>query len=134
FAGCDAVVNCAFASSGGFRASRLANLSLIQAVLSHRNIKSYVHLSSIAVYGRLANGKSSFKDPQPATAYGREKEIHERHVLSAAPHSSTKRVIIRLGHVYGAEQMMSRFIFESIAMPSFRLPFGGEGVSNCVSR
>jgi hypothetical protein len=46
---------------------------------------------------------------------------------------STKRYhIIRLGHVYGDEQWLSRYILENAADNRFRLPYDGNRSSNAI--
>ncbi|MDD5302615.1 MAG: NAD-dependent epimerase/dehydratase family protein [Elusimicrobia bacterium] len=131
--GCESVVNCSYASSGGFRGSRLANEASISAVLGTQSVRRLVQLSSVAVYGASQDGSSTFERPRPTNSYGREKLAHEKFSISAAKTDSGRLTIVRVGHVYGAEQVMSRFILESISDRRFRLPdLEGEG-SNCVS-
>lgn len=125
--GCEAAVNCAFAAALGLRASRLANLSLIRSLASARTLEHVVHLSSVAVYGA---GSESSEAPRPITAYGREKLAHE----AAARLGRGAVAIVRVGHVYGAHQPMSRFILHALEQPEFALPDDGGLASNCVSR
>lgn len=131
--GCEVVVNCAYASSGGFRASRLANEATIFAVLEWQSVRRLVQLSSVAVYGSSRDHSSTFERPRPTNSYGREKLAHEAFAAAATKMASDRLTILRVGHVYGPEQVMSRFILESISDPRFRLPGLDGGGSNCVS-
>lgn len=128
---CGNVINCSYASAGGFRASRLANEAVISSILGVSGVTRLVHLSSVAVYGD--GRQSTFDRPKPRSSYGREKIRHEAFAVAAVKSARERLTILRVGHVYGAEQVMSRFILESISDPRFRLPHSdGEG-SNCVS-
>lgn len=125
---CAAVVNCAYASGGGVRANRRANLSLFDGVRRAAPDALFVHLSTVAVYcpGRIDPGR-----PRPGSSYGREKLRHERYLRSHLP--ADRLLVVRLGHVYGADTPISRFILDCLRDPRFRLPVGEAAASNAVA-
>lgn len=132
-AGCKTAINCGFASAGGFHAARVSNTALIEGLFSSPGVETVVHLSSLSVYGNMTDGASSFLHPTPSSGYGREKLAHEKIVAAAARRESKRGVILRLGHVYGAGQWISRFVLEALSSEGFLLPNDGTGASNCVA-
>lgn len=125
---CQAVVNCAFASGGGVLESRRANFEIFDGVQQAAPDAFFVHLSSVAVYGP---GPADADQPKPDSSYGKEKLEHERYLLS---HVRAERLLlIRLGHVYGADTPVSRFILDCLLEPNFELPVPDDAAANAVS-
>lgn len=131
--GCKTAINCGYASAGGFHAARAANKALIEGLFSAPGVEVVVHLSSVSVYGNMKDGSSTFMRPIPSSGYGREKLAHEKIAAAAARRASKRGIILRLGHVYGAGQWISRFVLEALSSGDFLLPNDGSGASNCVA-
>jgi nucleoside-diphosphate-sugar epimerase len=94
--------------------------------------KYLIHLSSVAVYGDFIPAhKELFRNPQPDSFYGRQKLQMESLLLTLANKHSMKCMILRIGHVYGAECRWSEAIFDMIN-DGFRLPFDGQLLSNAI--
>lgn len=127
----DIVVNCALPRYGPAKTfganQRLAN-SLARACAS----KYLIHLSSVAIYGDFIPGDEAlFCHPHPDTSYGRQKLQMESLLLTFAKKHSMKCMILRVGHVYGAECRWSEAIFD-LVKEGFRLPFDGQLLSNAI--
>ena len=130
--GADVVVNAALEIDRPKRA-RARNEALISALLDHAPRAVIVHLSSVAVYGSCVDASvSTFERPRPDATYGREKLHLERYALEAAQRLGRTLVILRLGHVYGPGQGISKEIFDVLSEDRWALPFGGELPSNAV--
>lgn len=129
---CDVVVNCAW--PGGLpRTAREQSEAIARNVLGLANIKQYITLSSVAVYGAILDGRAtSFKKPVPCNSYGRLKLGLEAFVENSAKKSSADVIIFRLGHVYGPHQWASRFVADFLEDQCFKLPFNGERDSNSI--
>lgn len=132
---CDAVVNCALAA-GAPRPARRINAEIIQNVRKAAgagHIRSFVHLSTVAVYGALYHPDlgGSFARPRAGDAYGRDKLFAERVMRRTFRGGGVDWFILRVGHVYGPEQGHSADFLGRIRS-GFRLPFEGTGPSNAV--
>jgi hypothetical protein len=91
-----------------------------------------IHFSSVGVYGTCISPRNTFDRPRPDHTYGRNKLSLERYLHRASAARGTRDlVILRMGHVYGAEQWVSRFVFDQAAR-GLRLPFNGAVSSNAV--
>jgi nucleoside-diphosphate-sugar epimerase len=133
FAGCDAVVNCALAK-GWPATSRERNEAIVRNLASASGAQVVVHFSSVAVYGPCSDPRyNSFERPQPDSAYGLEKLRLEQVAERLFARAGKQYHIVRLGHVYGPGQWVSREILERSGDASFALPFGGDISSNAVS-
>jgi hypothetical protein len=75
---------------------------------------------------------STFERPRPDSTYGREKLRLERFALRAAAQARQRLVILRLGHVYGPGQGISREFFDVLRDHLWDLPFGGALPSNAI--
>ena len=125
----DVIVNCASASCLWGQA-RKEDRAAIDAILSIG--ARVIHFSSVAVYGSCIDStRNTYDDPRPDIPYGRDKLNLERYTMRHAKKLGRRVVILRMGHVYGAEQWVSRFVFNQIGT-SFRLPFDGDRPSNAV--
>ena len=130
---CDAVVNCALAK-GWPRTARQQNEAIVGNIARAPSVRVAVHFSSVAVYGPCVEpARNSFERPRPDSAYGLDKLRLERVTARLLERSRKRYHIVRLGHVYGPSQWVSREILERSADPSFSLPFGGQIASNAVS-
>jgi nucleoside-diphosphate-sugar epimerase len=128
---CDVVINCASAS-GLAGSARLEDKTNLLALLALPQARRILHFSSVAVYSTcIIDGRNTFARPRPEQSYGRSKLWLERFALRhvAARH---ELFVLRLGHVYGPGQWVSRFVFDSLRDPSFGLPFDGALPSNAV--
>lgn len=125
----DVVVNCASASCLWGQA-RMEDRATVEAALAMS--KRLIHFSSVAVYSSCVDpSRNTYERPRPDAPYGRDKLNLERHTLRAAKKLGRRAVILRMGHVYGAEQWVSRYVLDR-AGTSFRLPFDGALPSNAV--
>lgn len=92
-----------------------------------------VHFSSVAVYGScITPGLGSFERPNADYPYAREKLALERYARRTARRTGRPLVVLRLGHVYGAEQWLSRFVLDRAERPDWALPFDGALSSNAI--
>jgi len=125
----DVVVNCASASSL-WGQSRIEDRGTIEAALA--GAARVVHFSSVAVYSSCVDpARNTFASPRPDSPYGRDKLNLERYATRRARDLRRRLVVLRMGHVYGAEQWVSRFVLDR-AGTDFRLPFDGSRPSNAV--
>jgi len=132
--GCTAAVNCSY-SAATTRDGRAANARMIANCAAGHGLETFVHLSSIAVYGRIVHAAlgSTFDTPRPDTGYGVDKWEMERLVRSRFETARGARAfVLRIGGAYGPGQQTSRDILATIQNPGFRLPFAGERTSNCI--
>lgn len=130
--GADVVVNAALEIDRPKRA-RLRNEALIAGILTHARSALVVHFSSIAVYGSCVDAAfSTFEHPRPDATYGREKLRLERVATSMARRRGQPLIVLRLGHVYGSGQGLSREIFDVLRDRTWGLPFDGALPSNAV--
>jgi nucleoside-diphosphate-sugar epimerase len=129
---CDVAINCAWAI-GLPGESRRTNNAIVQSISAVTGVKAAVFLSSTAVYGTCIDGtRSTFGRPRPDTNYGRVKLSLERFAARAAAGARKRWVVLRLGHVYGPHQWLSREILELLEEPTFRLAFDGARPSNAL--
>lgn len=130
--GADVVVNAALEIDRPKRA-RARNEALVSSILAHSRSALVVHLSTVAVYGSCVDVTSStFERPRPDGTYGREKLRLERFALRAAAQAGQRLMILRLGHVYGPGQGISREFFDVLRDRLWDLPFGGAIPSNAM--
>lgn len=125
---CSVVVNCAYPSAGGVVVSRRANRDLFDGVRRAAPGAVFIHLSSVAVYG-LAGARGDRLGPD--SSYGRDKLWHERYLQARVP--SDRLLIVRLGHVYGPNTPISRFVVDCHLDATFRLPVAEASPSNALS-
>ncbi|MBI5570691.1 MAG: NAD(P)-dependent oxidoreductase [Desulfomonile tiedjei] len=129
---CDAVVHCALATGLPVRAHS-QNEQMIRSICRVSGIKKLIFLSSVAVYGMcIDRERASFEDPKPDTSYGREKLAQERSLLKFNAGTPRTNYILRLGHVYGPNQAMSRRILHMAQDSRFALPLEGRLLSNAI--
>jgi len=132
-AGCDAVVNCALAK-GWPATARRQNEVIVRNIADAPGIRRVVHFSTVAVYGMCVDPRvSTFERPRPDSSYGADKLGLERLATRLFSARGIRHYIVRLGHVYGPSQWVSRDVLERVRDPSFALPFGGDNPSNAVS-
>ncbi len=130
--GADVVVNAALEIDRPKRA-RARNEALVSSLLAHSRSTLVVHFSSVAVYGSCVDGTfSTFERPRPDSTYGREKLRLERFAMQAAAGTGQRLMILRLGHVYGPGQGISREFFDVLRDRLWDLPFGGALPSNAI--
>jgi nucleoside-diphosphate-sugar epimerase len=129
---CAAVVNCAFAIGPPREAFR-ENLAMIRNVAAAAAVRNAVFLSTVAVHGSCPDARrTTFEKPKWDNAYGEEKWHLEQKTASILREAGKRSVIVRLGHVYGPGQWLSRETFEFLRDPAFKLPFGGARPSNAI--
>lgn len=132
-AGCDAVVNCALAK-GWPATARQQNEAILRNIVAAPGVRRVVHFSSVAVYGMCVDPRvSTFARPRPDSSYGVDKLRQERLAARLFGAREIRHYVVRLGHVYGPSQWVSRDVLERVRDPAFALPFGGENPSNAVS-
>lgn len=83
-----------------WRVNRDGTRHLIEAAVRHR-VSTFVHFSTVAVYGETEEMADEESPVAPATPYGRSKLAAEEVVRQAARQSSLKTTILRLPVVYG---------------------------------
>jgi nucleoside-diphosphate-sugar epimerase len=129
---CDVVVNCAWAV-GPPGEPRRRNEAIVKGICGVPAVKTLVFLSSVAIYGSCIDSTcGTFARPCPDTNYGRLKLRLERFAARAVAPGGKRWAMLRLGHVYGPHQWLSREIIELLEDPSFRLPFDGALPSNAL--
>jgi nucleoside-diphosphate-sugar epimerase len=129
---CDVIVNCS-ATSGTPARKSVAERSMLRALCGLPGRKRLIHFSSVAAYGGCIDARrNTFEHPRPDQPYGRHKLDLERYLWRCLRASAHEAVVLRLGHVYGAGQWLSRFVLEASRDPRFRLPFDGRLASNAV--
>lgn len=132
-ADCDAVINCALAR-GLPATARRQNEAIIRNIANAPRVRLATHFSTVAVYGLCIDPRvSTFERPRPDTSYGVDKVHLERLAIQAFSARGIRHYIVRMGHVYGPSQWVSRDVLERVSDPSFALPFGGDIPSNAVS-
>jgi len=127
----DIVVNCAV-DAGWATTARDANRRVLRAVSDVRGVAKIVQFSSIGVYGTcIARGRATSDRPRPHARYAHEKLDQERAAIRYQVPGTTT-LVLRMGHVYGPYQWLSRSIFEFLAARRPDLPFDGGIASNAV--
>lgn len=130
--GADMVVNAAL-HIGLPGKSRGENERILRGLIAQARSAVVVHLSTVAVYGSCHDRSfSTFDRPRGDSTYAREKLRHDRYALVLAKRSSTRLAVVRLGHVYGPGQGLSRQIFADLEAGRALLPFDGKLPSNAV--
>jgi len=127
---CDVVVNCIWPNLPSNQ-NELENQAIIHNLSNLPRLARIIHLSSVAVYGCIHDG-STFSRPRPDTVYGREKLSLEKYVAGVFGGLSRDYFIIRLGHVFGPDQWLSKSVVHLTGSGSFKLPFDGECPSNAI--
>lgn len=123
---CDAVIHMAAKVSTPFsdqnphlfeQINHWGTAELTYAIEELSNIKKFIYLSSVSVYGSGANEFSISTDINPRTFYGISKMRGEEHVARIKDKVPT--YILRLGNVYGYSKSMrfdaviNKFMFEA---------------------
>lgn len=127
----DVVVNCAAASGPPGRA-RKQDEAVLESLAQLSGSKRIVHFSSVAVYGSCVDAsRNTFEDPRPDDPYGRDKLHLERVLQQRLKRTKHQGIIVRLGHVYGERQWVSRYVF-TLLESDLRLPLDGRLPSNAV--
>jgi hypothetical protein len=70
--------------------------------------------------------------PRPDGPYGQSKLQAEKLITRTFKNSGKRYHLIRLGHVYGAEQWLSKYIIESVSDGLLELPYDGARSSNAI--
>ncbi len=132
---CDIIINCALAMiKGNPKQSRLLNKMMIDNLNRLGKLRSFMHFSSISVYGKCQSSGSermAFERPSPDSDYGRSKLDIEHYIIRKFS-NKINWYILRLGHVYGANMDRSRQIIELSQNTHFQLPFNGDLPSNTI--
>lgn len=130
--GADMVVNAALHTGLPGR-SRGENERILHGLIAEARSAVVVHLSTVAVYGSCHERSfSTFDRPRGDSTYAREKLRHERYALALAKPGGTRLALVRLGHVYGPGQGLSRQLFADLEAGRALLPFDGRLPSNAV--
>ena len=125
------VINCAV-DAGWITTARAANRDLVKTLYEIPDLSKLVLFSSIGVYGNtISRARSAFDRPRPAARYADEKLDMERYAARLR-HSRVTTIVMRMGHVYGPYQWLSRALFELLESREQRLPFNGERESNAI--
>ena len=127
---CDVIVNCIWPNLPS-KELVAENEAIVNNLATLGHLKKLIHLSSIAVYGFIHSG-TSFQHPRPDTSYGREKLALEKYVTRVLDRSSRDYFIIRLGHVFGPHQWLSKSVLQLATNGGFQLPFDGNCPSNAI--
>jgi nucleoside-diphosphate-sugar epimerase len=127
---CSVVLNCIWPVVPSKEVKPL-NEIIIRNLSRLKCLKRVIHLSSVAVYGCIHEG-STFRRPRPDSSYGVEKVQTERFVSRVFSNTSTEYYVIRLGHVFGTHQWLTRDVIELTLAGNFRLPFNGDCPSNAI--
>lgn len=103
--GVDAVVNCAINMRGTRRFAIRQTRAIARAtaqVAARKQIRRYVHISTIALHGMfLGRAEDVLRlDPQ-RTTYARAKHASEQDILRVARAKKLSAIILRMGHIYG---------------------------------
>lgn len=129
---CEIVVNCAF-DRGLPRTSKIINQNIIYNIARLEKITNVVLLSTVALYGTLVHdGNVYFHSPRPDTHYGKLKRALEKYAIKMVSQAYKQFYILRVGHVYGPHQWLSKAIFETIKSEGVALPFNGGRPSNAI--
>jgi nucleoside-diphosphate-sugar epimerase len=127
---CHAVVNCIWPNLPSKEIGP-ENEAIIRNLRDLKSLARVIHLSSVGVYGCIHSG-STFARPRPDTSYGREKLSLEKYVARVFSGSSLEYFIIRLGHVFGPHQWLSKSVIDLASGGGFSLPFDGDCPSNAI--
>lgn len=130
----DVIVNLTAASGTGIAAeARAQDRAVLRALVDLPRSPRLIHFSSVGVYGTCCvNTLSTFERPRPDWPFGREKLQLETYFRRLLDERGLTAVTVRLGHVYGVGQWVSRQVIELSGQPQWRLPFGGRYPSNAV--
>lgn len=132
FRGADVVINCALEIDRPKRA-RMRNQALIASLLERAHATLVIHLSSVAVYGSCVDRTvSTFAHPRADSTYGREKLRLESFAFGQARRFRQPLLVMRLGHVYGPGQGISKEAFDVLKEARWTLPFDGALPSNAI--
>ena len=129
---CEVVINCIW-PAGSSQAVEKINSIILDNVAKQPHNQKFISLSSVAVYGTcIDQAWSTFDKPKPDGPYGQSKLEFERLIIKKFQKIRKSFYIIRLGHVFGAEQWLSSFILSAISDPEMLLPFSGNLPSNAI--
>ena len=129
-AGADVVINCAV-DAGWASTAADANRRVLEGVGRTPGIRKLVQFSSIGVYGTcITRGRATRDRPRPHARYAREK-LDQEHAARRCERDGIGVLILRMGHVYGPYQWLSRSIFEFLGA-GMALPFDGRLASNAI--
>src|SRR5207244_6874113 len=113
--------------------ARAANEALIAAIAATAGRRRIIHFSSVAVYGTcIQQGRNTFARPRPDSVYGVDKLRVEADLCRRVRRSAHSAAVLRMGHVYGAGQWLSRFVLAALHEPDRRLPFAGRLPANAI--
>jgi nucleoside-diphosphate-sugar epimerase len=126
------IVYCA--AAGGMPAhARAGNERVIDGLLRATGQRRIIFFSSVAVYGSCIDvTRNTFENPRPDWVSGIEKLHLERYFMRSLRRSQHAGVVVRVGHVYGAGQWLSRAVLSMLSDDKRNLPFDGHLASNAV--
>jgi nucleoside-diphosphate-sugar epimerase len=125
------VVNCIYGDSGASAAAKRDNVQVLRGMVAcAAKDAALVHCSSVSVYGDLSR-----KPFVGVTAYGRDKLAHESILWKAAGGGKRRIYVLRLGHVLGNIQPLSKLLTASAQESGecLRLPKAGQLPCNCTT-
>jgi len=128
----DIIINAAL-HLGLPKIARMQNRIIIKNILDVSKNKKVIHLSTISVYGSCLDAKlSTFTKPIGDSTYAKEKLRLEKYAIKEAKKIKADFTILRLGHVFGPGQGLSKQFFDDIKNGQPFLPFDGNIPSNAV--
>jgi nucleoside-diphosphate-sugar epimerase len=129
---CQILINCILAR-GSIPEVRRADSLAIELLLGAPPDAFLVHFSSVSVYSHYyTDAGREWRHPNPAGPLGRKKLWAEERFRRGARRAGRPCLIVRPGHVYGAEQHWSREIALIHRNAGLRLPLNGEAASNGI--
>lgn len=131
-ASADVIVNAAL-HLGLPKHSRLQNRAIIRNLIQESGNAAVVHFSTVAVYGSCHdNSYSTFDRPRGDSTYAKGKLKLEYFGSDLSRKNRKRLAMLRLGHVYGPGQGLSKQFFSELESGNFCLPFDGLLLSNTV--
>ena len=131
-ADCEIVINCVW-PVGRARDVIKQNSILATNIARQASIKHFISFSSVAVYGScIDNSWNSFANPKPDGVYGKSKLESEKFFANYFQYLGKSFHLIRLGHVYGPSQTLSKQIWKLSEDGRFQLPYDGSLPSNTI--
>ena len=137
-AGCDVVVHCAYGNSGTGEIRREVNLqgtrNVVEACL-RAGVKRIVHLSTVQVYGHLADGDLNETAPRRyfGDDYSDSKLDAEQFVFEYIRKHSLPAVVVQPTVVYGPySRIWTTQVLASLQRERHILVNNGEGLCNAV--
>ena len=108
---CDVVANLAAGSGTSLAEARAQDQAVLRSLVRLSGRKKIIHFSSVGVYGTcLVEGRNTFQRPRPDWSYGKDKLRLEHYLRGLMRYSRHSVVTLRLGHVYGVSQWVSRWV------------------------